>query len=77
MQFTRGVCGDPQVDFRRQYARKPATPGADRYSPANTTRSMLPKFRQDGITALFVFDAPMNGEIFLAYLELCADALGW
>jgi hypothetical protein len=38
---------------------------------------MLPKFRQDGITALFVFDAPMNGEIFLAYLELCADALGW
>src|SRR5437667_9615163 len=27
--------------------------------------------RQDGITAPFVVDAPMNGEIFLAYLEQC------
>jgi len=27
--------------------------------------------RQDGITARFVVDAPMNGEIFLTYLEQC------
>jgi len=27
--------------------------------------------RQDGITAPFVVDAPMNGEIFLTYLEQC------
>lgn len=27
--------------------------------------------RKDGITAPFVVDAPMNGEIFLAYLEQC------
>ena len=27
--------------------------------------------RQDAITAPFVVDAPMNGEIFLAYLEQC------
>jgi len=27
--------------------------------------------RQDGTTAPFVVDAPMNGEIFLAYLEQC------
>jgi hypothetical protein len=27
--------------------------------------------RQDGITAPFVVDAPMNGEIFMIYLEQC------
>ena len=27
--------------------------------------------RNDGITAPFVVDAPMNGEIFLSYLEQC------
>jgi len=27
--------------------------------------------RQDGITAPFVVDAPMNGEIFMSYLEQC------
>ena len=27
--------------------------------------------RQDGMTAPFVVDAPMNGEIFLTYLEQC------
>ena len=33
--------------------------------------TLVAGLRHDGITAPFVVDAPMNGEIFLAYQEKC------
>ena len=33
--------------------------------------TFVASLRKDGITAPFVVDAPMNGEIFLTYLEQC------
>jgi len=35
------------------------------------TTTFVAGLRQDRITAPFVVDAPMNGEIFLTYLEQC------
>ena len=35
------------------------------------TTTFVAGLRQDGMTAPFVVDAPMDGEIFLAYLECC------
>jgi transposase len=35
------------------------------------TTTLVAALRSDAVTAPFVVDAPMNGEIFLAYLEQC------
>lgn len=35
------------------------------------TTTFVAALRKDAVTAPFVVDAPMNGEIFLAYLEQC------
>ena len=51
-----------------------ARQAAGRQSPAGTHQKMttlVAGLRHDGITAPFVVDAPMNGEIFLAYQEKC------